>query len=221
MPDYGNPSYWDERYAANDEPFDWYQDYSTLKDYLSKIISPSLSQEILIPGCGSSRLGPDLYDAGYTNITHIDTSMIVINQMNDRYFDREEMEFTFMDATNMEHIPDDCFDIVLDKALLDTLLCSENNLQKVEDYLFEIYRVLKSTGIFIIISHGLPLSRLDYFDQDKWTIEPISIPKPPVRARLETTELSQDHYMYVCKKNLNKPVNNNNNNNSNNNNGNN
>lgn len=155
-------------------------------------------------------LGPDLYDAGYTNITHIDTSMIVINQMNDRYFDREEMEcklflslfliiitfiilfslnftlfylffflklVTFMDATNMEHIPDDCFDIVLDKALLDTLLCSENNLQKVEDYLFEIYRVLKSTGIFIIISHGLPLSRLDYFDQDKWTIEPISIRK--------------------------------------------
>lgn len=37
-------------------------------------------------------LGPDLYDAGYTNITHIDTSMVVINQMNDRYFDREEME---------------------------------------------------------------------------------------------------------------------------------
>jgi hypothetical protein len=27
MPDYGNPSYWDERYAAENAVFDWYQDY--------------------------------------------------------------------------------------------------------------------------------------------------------------------------------------------------
>ena len=75
----------------------------------------------------------------------------------------------------MEHIPDDCFDIILDKALMDTLLCHENNLNKVEDYLSEIYRVLKDTGVVIIVSHGLPLSRLDYFDQEKWIVEPISI----------------------------------------------
>lgn len=80
-----------------------------------------------------------------------------------------------MNATNMEHIPEDCFDIIIDKALLDTLLCHENNLHKVEDYLFEIFRVLKSTGTFIVISHGLPQSRLDYFEEEKWSVEPISI----------------------------------------------
>ena len=77
----------------------------------------------------------------------------------------------------MEHIPEDCFDIIIDKALFDTLLCYENNLNKVEEYLSEIYRVIKLNGVFIIISHGLPLSRLDYFDQEKWIVDPISIRK--------------------------------------------
>jgi EEF1A lysine methyltransferase 4 len=87
-----------------------------------------------------------------------------------------------MDATNMEHIPDDCFDIILDKALMDTLLCNENNLNKVEDYLGEIHRVLKDTGVVIIVSHGLPLSRLDYFDQEKWIVEPVSIRQYPLES---------------------------------------
>jgi EEF1A lysine methyltransferase 4 len=183
----------------------------------------------------TSGLGAELYDDGYTNITNIDTSLVVINQMNDRYSDREEMECKFvnsrligelssvtcMDATNLEHIPDDCFDIILDKALLDTLLCHENNLQKVEDYLAEIYRVLKSSGVVLIVSHGLPENRLDYFDEEKWVVEPVPIrknhlhppplllyltlplpysAKPPVRSRLDQQELSQDHFLFICKK---------------------
>jgi EEF1A lysine methyltransferase 4 len=79
----------------------------------------------------------------------------------------------------MEHIPDDCFDIILDKALLDTLLCHENNLQRVEEYLSEVYRVLKGSGVAMIVSHGLPVNRLDYFDEEKWLVEPV-----PIRMRL-------------------------------------
>jgi hypothetical protein len=41
-------------------------------------------------------LGAELYDDGFTNITNIDTSMVVINQMNDRYSDREEMECEYL-----------------------------------------------------------------------------------------------------------------------------
>jgi EEF1A lysine methyltransferase 4 len=89
-----------------------------------------------------------------------------------------------MDATNMEHIPDDCFDIILDKALLDTLLCHENNLQRVEEYLSEVYRVLKGSGVAMIVSHGLPVNRLDYFDEEKWLVEPV-----PIRMRLSLPPL--------------------------------
>ncbi len=61
-------------------------------------------------------LGSDLYDAGYLNITNIDISTVVINQMTDMYRAKEEMEFSTMDARRMEFIPDQCFDLVLDKG---------------------------------------------------------------------------------------------------------
>jgi hypothetical protein len=38
MSDYGNPSYWDERYAHEDKCYDWYVDYSQLKPYLDLYI---------------------------------------------------------------------------------------------------------------------------------------------------------------------------------------
>jgi len=40
----------------------------------------------------SAELGADIYDKGVTNITNIDTSMVVINQMVDANQHREEME---------------------------------------------------------------------------------------------------------------------------------
>ena len=70
--------------------------------------------EILIPGCGNSELGAHLYDEGFVNITNIDISAVVINFMTERYSDREEMEFTKMDATNMEFLPNDCFNLIVE-----------------------------------------------------------------------------------------------------------
>ena len=93
MQDYGNSSYWDERYAASSgEVFDWHQSYKELKPQLLPFLSADPEFEILIPGCGSSSLGADLYDEGYLNITNIDMSSVVINQMGDLHADREEME---------------------------------------------------------------------------------------------------------------------------------
>ncbi len=55
MSDYGNPSYWDERYALEEKCYDWYMDYSTLKPYLDHYIRRDVDNyEILIPGCGNS-----------------------------------------------------------------------------------------------------------------------------------------------------------------------
>lgn len=50
----------DERYAADDKCYDWYQDYSTLRDHLAPYLSPEGEFEILIPGCGNaSKLSED------------------------------------------------------------------------------------------------------------------------------------------------------------------
>ena len=117
--DYGNQAYWDERYAADTNQYDWYQSYSdgplreALGHYLGGV---QQDNEILIVGCGNSTLAAELYTDGYTNITNIDSSEVVISQMHNIYADKEHMEFTVMDARNMEYIPDACFDAIIDKV---------------------------------------------------------------------------------------------------------
>lgn len=91
-----------------------------MKPTLEPFLRADQEYEILIPGCGNSSLGADLYDEGYINVTNIDTSSVVINQMNDKYADREEMEYTVMDATNLEFLPDACFNLVIDKGMFDS-----------------------------------------------------------------------------------------------------
>ena len=54
MPDYGNPSYWDERYSArSNESFDWYQSYSRVKPFIKTLLSTNGDFEVLIPGSGN------------------------------------------------------------------------------------------------------------------------------------------------------------------------
>jgi len=103
-----------------------------------------------------------LYDKGYRNITNIDISTVVINQMSDAYADRNEMEFTVMDARNMEFIPDQCFDLIIDKALFDAVICSENNLKDIESLLKEMHRALKLGGVYLLVSHGAPNNRINH-----------------------------------------------------------
>lgn len=44
----------DERYSADEEQYDWYQDFRTLEKYIAPYLKQSADFEILIPGCGNS-----------------------------------------------------------------------------------------------------------------------------------------------------------------------
>ena len=54
MADFGNPSYWDERYSGDEEQYDWYQDFRSLEKVLTPYLKEVSDFEILIPGCGNS-----------------------------------------------------------------------------------------------------------------------------------------------------------------------
>lgn len=204
MPEYGSAAYWDERYATVVESYDWYQDFNILKEYIMPYLQDK-GYEILIPGCGNSTLGADLYQIGYQNITNIDISEVVVNQMAGKYQDLEEMEFNAMDARHLGDIPDECFDIIIDKGLFDAQLCSEDRLSSADELLKEMLRVLKPGGYYLIISHGPPATRLNHIgDRPGFMVEkttPIPRPTHP-KMVLDKSDKnkSKNHFLYSCRR---------------------
>jgi SAM-dependent methyltransferase len=78
MPNYGDPKYWDKRYAENaGSMFDWLEDYTSLRPLLKELI-PDKSSRILIIGCGNALFSENMYDDGYPYIVNIDISTVVI-----------------------------------------------------------------------------------------------------------------------------------------------
>jgi len=205
MPDYGNRHFWDERYAEKgDGPcFDWYQDWTMLGPLLKPYLKDPMSFEILIPGCGNSKLGADLYDRGYRNITNVDISEVVVNIMADRFRDRDQMEFTAMDARNLELIPDNTFDLIIDKALLDALLCSDDNIISANRLVREMFRVLKPGGTYVIVSHGPPDTRIGYLRRPAqglvWSVDTVACEKNRLEGLEELPE-HKNHFLYACRK---------------------
>ena len=63
MTQYGKSEYWDHRYDKDKEQFDWYQRYSALKEIITQYVAPSF--QILMLGCGNSRMTEDMFEDGY------------------------------------------------------------------------------------------------------------------------------------------------------------
>jgi ubiquinone/menaquinone biosynthesis C-methylase UbiE len=113
-----------------------------------------------------------------------------------------------MDMRQMD-FPDGVFNIVLDKATIDSVLCAEGSLPLVAKCLSEISRVLASDGVFICISHGNPNNRLPVFEKPEygWSVSVQNVPKPMLKI-MKDHVLPQGnpedervyHYIYICTK---------------------
>ena len=57
-----------------------------------------------------------------------------------------------MDVRNMEY-EDGSFDMVIDKATFDSVICGENSTKNIEKMLTEIHRVLKDDGVYVMVSY--------------------------------------------------------------------
>jgi len=66
-----------------------------------------------------------------------------------------------MDVRQMQ-FKDGTFDAVIDKALLDAMVCTDGASQNVQLMLSEIHRVLSPTGVYICITHGTEDQRKKY-----------------------------------------------------------
>mmetsp|Transcript_18893 Transcript_18893/g.34201 ORF Transcript_18893/g.34201 Transcript_18893/m.34201 type:complete len:210 (-) Transcript_18893:4930-5559(-) len=204
MAQYGKAEYWEERYTRDAEPFDWYQRWSGIKDIVSQYVQPN--NQILNVGAGNSRLSEDMYDDGYIHIMNIDISQVVTRAMQEKCRDKAPtMQYRQMDVLSLE-FADSSYDAVVDKGTLDAILCGENSTPNSFQMLSEIYRILTATGVYIVVSYGVPEHRMRYLNKPEfeWDVTVHQVAKPMISttAALATDDRDQPnvHYIYTCKK---------------------
>ena len=159
---------------------------------------PKNQCRVLIVGCGNSSLGHDmLRDEWCGGITNVDYSSVVISQMMEKYFsdtklpDKMEnnkseikqcksnvmlkgnkdsfgMKFVCADITQGLECPDSSFDLIIDKGLLDSLLCS--SVADCRLAMDECSRLLNEEhGAMVIFSRKKPDDRLQFIESPGWT----------------------------------------------------
>uniref|UniRef100_A0A5B7BKG8 Methyltransferase type 11 domain-containing protein n=1 Tax=Davidia involucrata TaxID=16924 RepID=A0A5B7BKG8_DAVIN len=167
---YGEPSYWDNRYANEAGPFDWYQKYPSLAPLLHLYITPH--HRVLVVGCGNSAFSEDMVDDGYGDVVNIDISSVVIEAMRKKYSNRPQLKYIKMDVRDMSAFQTGSFDGIVDKGTLDSLLCGHDSHQNAAKMLEEVGRVLKDKGVYILITYGAPIYRLRLLrDSCSWTVK--------------------------------------------------
>ncbi|KJP86897.1 hypothetical protein AK88_03406 [Plasmodium fragile] len=197
---YGNISYWDERYTNEEEQFDWHQKWCSVKHIFSEL-NVRNDAKILNIGCGTSRFSEEMLDNGYTDITNIDASAVCINKMKELYKDKPNLKYILMNVCDMKGFKNAGFDLIVDKACLDSVVCSEDSLKNVEEMLSEVSRVLKPEGVFVVISHAQPTYRLGYLQKPdyKWNVAVKTVNRPMLGIVAPPVDDSL-HYVYICKK---------------------
>jgi SAM-dependent methyltransferase len=103
----------------------------------------------------------EMYQEGFQDIVSIDFSRNAISEMNKKSGDKPGMLFMEMDVMEMS-FPSGTFDVVIDKATLDSMLCGEGAIKTIQTMLQQIYRVLKPNGTFMMLSYAKSQLRLNF-----------------------------------------------------------
>ncbi|KAF2312689.1 hypothetical protein GH714_039670 [Hevea brasiliensis] len=157
---YGEPWYWDNRYANESGPFDWYQKYDSLAPLINLYAPRYHRPRILVVGCGNSAFSEGMVDDGYEDVVNVDISSVVIEAMQKKYFNRPPLKYIQMDVRDMSTFQTGSFDAVIDKGTLDSILCGNNSRQNAAKMLEEVWRVLRDKGVYILVTYGAPVYRL-------------------------------------------------------------
>ncbi|CEF68086.1 Methyltransferase domain-containing protein [Strongyloides ratti] len=161
---YSTKYYWDNRFKE-EETYEWIANFEEFGNILLKYLKPD--DKILHIGCGNSKLSQQLFDRGFKNITNLDFSSVIVEKgiINESHF-----SWTCDDITKLKTIPSKSFDIVLEKAVIESITTKEKspwNYSKETsndlDNIFQsIQRVLKIGGKFISISFTQPHFRIPH-----------------------------------------------------------
>ena len=197
---YGEPEYWEQRYAKARKveglkhAFDWYCPFEEIWPTIETFCGKNHAYKVLVLGCGNSGVSEGLYSKGFTQICSMDISPALINNLQHRYQDKEGMEFLVGDAQSLARFDDMTFDIVVEKAMLDSIFCSVTAYDSVLRVNQEVFRVLKPGCTFVSISCGPKPARLPHYGHKSipWEVDCVRVPnRPQVRCYLLTRQPDQ------------------------------
>merc|ERR1712166_474542 len=204
--DHGASPYWDDRYTNNpEESFDWYQRYEGIKHLVTRFVDSE--SKVLVVGCGNSQLSAEMYEDGITDITNIDISEPVIEQMKQRYGNegtvlKTDMRWQATDVLKLA-VNESTFEAVIDKGTMDSILRGAASARRVAQMCKNISRVLKPGGVYIVLSYGQPDYRLSYFAREKynWKVMPVQPISKPCVGAVADPDPANVHYVYIMQKN--------------------
>jgi SAM-dependent methyltransferase len=214
MAHYSDAAYWDRRYEAHAETtFDWYQAYDALREDLLR--AAPAGGATLVLGTGTSLMAEQLHDDGFRPVTAVDFSAAAVQVMHDRAADdgqppRPELVYHVGDAAALAE-PDESFDVVVDKAMLDACFCGasrEAQHAHVGAVMEHVYRVLKPGGKFATLTHTKATDgpRAVVYDDARWLwkgIELVRVEKPaPMHfsAPPDDADELRYHYLFIMTK---------------------
>ncbi|KAH8047518.1 3-oxo-behenoyl-CoA reductase [Aureococcus anophagefferens] len=148
---FGQIAYWDETYAKRDSHFDWFVSFDDVRGILEPLL-PNKNAKILIPGCGDAPFTRDLcVRGGYARLVNVDASEVVVARMRAAEASLPgTVEWHAVDARALT-FESESHDAVIDKALLDCVLCSDDKAAAAE-VLAEFHRVLRPGGTLVLFS---------------------------------------------------------------------
>jgi len=126
-----------------------------------------------------------MYDDGFSDITSVDYSEVVIEKMQAQFRTAgKQLKFEVMDVRDIKY-KDETFDCIIDKGTLDAILCGSDSDKNSGQMLSECQRVLKKGGFFFVITYGQPQSRLNYLEKSRY------------KWKVSYQLLGKTRYMYV------------------------
>jgi SAM-dependent methyltransferase len=142
------PDYLDVIYDYKSHPKNTYP--HQLTSYLSGRFSIKKGQKLLEPGCGRGDFLAEFHKLGI-DCSGLDLSLEAGKSLKDtevRHANLEKDEFPY---------PNDCFDVIYHKSLLE-------HLQNPENFMKEVYRVLKPGGLLLSLVPDWESNYKTYFD---------------------------------------------------------
>ena len=127
--------YWSNRYLNNQTGWDIGSSATPLAKYIDQLTNKNL--KILIPGCGNAYEAEYLLEKGFTNVTVLDISEVLVKHLQEKF--KKNPHITILLEDFFEHQGE--YDLILEQ----TFFCAINPTLR-QQYAIRMAQILKKQG---------------------------------------------------------------------------